>query len=84
MAGGLESLGVAVERVPDGLRVRGGPVRGGTVECAGDHRVAMAFAVLGARADGPIAIRDVQNVVTSFPRFAQTARAAGLLLAEEG
>jgi len=46
--------------------------------------VAMAFAVLGACANGPIAIRDVQNVATSFPGFAQTARAAGLQLAEEG
>jgi len=84
MAGGLESLGVAVERLSDGLCVRGGPVRGGAVQSAGDHRVAMSFAVLGARADGPIAIRDVQNVATSFPGFAQTARAAGLRLAEEG
>ena len=84
MATGLESLGVAVERLTDGLRVRGGVVRGGTVDSQGDHRVAMAFSVLGARANGPIAIRDVQNVATSFPGFAQTARAAGLLLAEEG
>lgn len=84
MATGLESLGVAVERLTDGLRVRGGVVRGGIVDSQGDHRVAMAFAVLGACANGPIAIRDVQNVATSFPGFAQTARAAGLQLAEEG
>ena len=84
MATGLESLGVAVERLTDGLRVRGGVVRGGIVDSQGDHRVAMAFAVLGACAKGPIAIRDVQNVATSFPGFARTARAAGLQLAEEG
>lgn len=84
MATGLESLGVAVERRTDGLRVRGGAVRGGAVDSQGDHRVAMAFAVLGARANGPIDIRDVQNVATSFPGFARTARAAGLQLAEEG
>jgi 3-phosphoshikimate 1-carboxyvinyltransferase len=84
MADGLESVGVAVERLPDGLRVRGGTVHGGAVESRGDHRIAMAFAVLGARASGPIAVRDVQNVATSFPGFAQTARAAGLHVAEEG
>ena len=84
MAIGLEAVGVAVERVADGLRVRGGPVRGGAVDSQGDHRVAMAFAVLGARADGPITIRDVQNVATSFPGFTRTAQAAGLQISEEG
>ena len=73
-----------VERLPDGLRIRGGPVAGGIVASRGDHRVAMSFAVLGARADSPITIRDVQNVATSFPGFVATARAAGLQLAEEG
>ena len=84
MAAGLEAVGVAVERQADGLRVRGGPVRGGTVDSRGDHRIAMAFAILGARASGPIVIHDVQNVATSFPGFARTARAAGLQIAEEG
>ena len=84
MADGLESVGVALERLPDGLLVHGGPVSGGVVASRGDHRVAMSFAVLGARARSPIAIRDVQNVATSFPGFAATARAAGLRLEEAG
>ena len=84
MADGLESIGVAVDRLPDGLLVHGGPVSGGVVASRGDHRVAMSFAVLGARARSPIAIRDVQNVATSFPGFAETARAAGLQLVEAG
>ena len=84
MADGLESVGVVLERLPDGLQVRGGPVSGGIVASRGDHRVAMSFAVLGARASSPIAIRDVQNVATSFPGFVATARAAGLRLEEAG
>jgi 3-phosphoshikimate 1-carboxyvinyltransferase len=84
MAAGLSALGVSVEALPDGMRIRGGPVRGGVVESRGDHRVAMAFAVLAARATAPVVIRDVQNVATSFPDFAATARAAGLDLAEGG
>jgi 3-phosphoshikimate 1-carboxyvinyltransferase len=84
MADGLESIGVAVDRLPDGLLVHGGPVSGGIVASRGDHRVAMSFAVLGARARSPITIRDVQNVATSFPGFADTARAAGLQLVEAG
>lgn len=84
MAEGLAGLGIAVQTLPDGLRVRGGGVDGGSVDCHGDHRIAMAFAVLSARARAPIVIRDVQNVATSFPGFADKARAAGLQLEEEG
>jgi len=84
MAAGLSALGVQAETLPDGLRIQGGPVTGGIVESHGDHRVAMAFAVLAARAAAPIVIRDVQYVATSFPDFAATARGVGLVLAEEG
>jgi 3-phosphoshikimate 1-carboxyvinyltransferase len=83
MAQGLAALGVVAEALPDGIRIRGGPVQGGVVESRGDHRVAMSFAVLAARALAPVVIREVQNVATSFPGFAATARAAGLDLAEE-
>ncbi len=54
MSVGLAELGVAVEPSADGLRIRGGPVRGGTVDSRGDHRVAMAFAILGARAESQL------------------------------
>jgi 3-phosphoshikimate 1-carboxyvinyltransferase len=84
MADGLEALGVSVGRLDDGLRIRGGTVAGGTIDSRGDHRVAMAFAVLGARAESPIRILDVQNVATSFPGFAEAARATGLSLEEGG
>jgi 3-phosphoshikimate 1-carboxyvinyltransferase len=82
MADGLAALGVFVQRLPDGLRIRGGRISGGEADCRGDHRIAMAFAVLGARAESPVRILDVQNVATSFPGFAQAARACGLKLEE--
>ena len=84
MAEGLAAVGVSTERLPDGLLVRGGAVAGGSVDSRGDHRVAMSFAVLGSRARSPIAIRGVQNVATSFPGFSESARAAGLAIAEKG
>jgi 3-phosphoshikimate 1-carboxyvinyltransferase len=84
MADGLAALGVDCERVPEGLRVRGGQVEGGVVDSCGDHRIAMAFAVLGSRAQAPVTVRGVQNVATSFPGFAATARTAGLDLTEAG
>ena len=83
MAAGLAALGIRVEVQPDGMRVLGGTVRGGTVGSRGDHRVAMAFAVLAAKAESVVTVADVQNVGTSFPGFARAARAAGLRLVEE-
>ncbi len=83
MAQGLTTLGIRVENRPDGLRIRGGAVGGGEVDCRGDHRIAMSFAVLGARARAPVVIDDVQNVATSFPGFATLARSAGLRFGED-
>jgi len=79
MAAGLGQLGVEHQLLPDGLWLRGAQtLTGGTIDSCGDHRIAMAFAVAALRARGPIEIRDVANVATSFPGFVGTARAAGL------
>jgi len=82
MADGLDAVGVRHEVLPDGLRIEGGPLRGGVVNTRGDHRVAMSFAVACLRASGRIEIRDVTNVATSFPGFAPLARSVGLDVAE--
>jgi len=82
MARGLDAVGVRTEVLPDGLRIVGGPIGGGTVDSHGDHRIAMSFAVASLRAAAPIEILDVANVATSFPGFADLARAAGLKLHE--
>jgi 3-phosphoshikimate 1-carboxyvinyltransferase len=82
-AEGLGRLGVEHDLLPDGLWVRGrGELTGATLESHGDHRIAMAFAVAGLRANAPLEIRDVANVATSFPGFVATARAAGLDIEE--
>ena len=78
MTAGLRTLGVACDETPDGARISGGPVSGGEIDCRGDHRVAMAFAVLALAAQDPIVIRDVECVDTSFPGFADTALNLGL------
>jgi len=52
------------------------------VDSRGDHRIAMSFAVLGARAQAPVEIDDVGNVATSFPGFTALARSAGLRFEE--
>ncbi len=70
-------MACASRAVPDGHAFTGGQV-----DSHGDHRIAMSFAVASVRAAAPIRIPDVANVATSFPGFLQTARAAGLDLAE--
>jgi 3-phosphoshikimate 1-carboxyvinyltransferase len=82
MARGLDAVGVRNEVLPDGLRIEGGPLGGGVVDSHGDHRVAMSFAIASLRASAAIQIRDVANVATSFPGFADLARAVGLKLHE--
>lgn len=83
MAEGLARLGVEHELLPDGIWIRGGSgFSGGTIDSHGDHRIAMAFAMASVRASGPLEIRDVSNVATSFPGFVQIARSAGLQIDE--
>jgi 3-phosphoshikimate 1-carboxyvinyltransferase len=72
MARGLSALGIAVEERPDGLEIAGGRLTGGTVEAGGDHRMAMAFAVAGLLADGPVTVRGAEAVAISFPGFFDT------------
>jgi 3-phosphoshikimate 1-carboxyvinyltransferase len=42
-----------------------------------DHRIAMAFAVLGLVAEQPVRIDDTAMIDTSFPGFAERMRAIG-------
>jgi 3-phosphoshikimate 1-carboxyvinyltransferase len=86
MSAGLRALGVAHETYPDGLRIagraEGAAFSAGEVDSGGDHRVAMAFSIASLRAAGPISVRDVANVATSFPGYVQLAQSAGLNLRE--
>jgi 3-phosphoshikimate 1-carboxyvinyltransferase len=70
-AAGLRRMGAEVSERPDGMVIRGGrPVRGDVeVDSLGDHRIAMALSVLALRAAGPVRVRDVACVATSYPEF---------------
>jgi 3-phosphoshikimate 1-carboxyvinyltransferase len=78
MADGLRALGIDVHELPDGARIQGGQLQGGTIDSGGDHRVAMSFAVGASRAAGPVTILNTANVATSYPGFVTQARAIGL------
>lgn len=66
----LRNVGVDVEEAPDGMRIRGTrePLTG-AVTTRGDHRLAMAFGVLGSSARAEFQIDDPQCVNVSYPDF---------------
>ena len=70
LAAGLRAIGIRVEERPDGFRAeRGGPPPGGAADAAGDHRLAMAFAVAALAGSGPSAIEGAGVVDVSYPGF---------------
>ena len=78
MAKGLQALGIEVRETADSLSIHGGSLTGGSVESAGDHRAAMAFAISGLVARAEVRIHDCANVETSWPLFATQLDALGL------
>ncbi len=76
LATNLAALGTDVEETPDGLRIRGGdaPPVGG-VRAFHDHRMAMAFGVLGALPHADVAVDTPAIADVSFPGFWTTLRA---------
>jgi len=72
IAAGLAGCGVRVTVDGDNLIVEGngGPPKGGAMIATQlDHRIAMAFLVLGLAADRPVRIDDGAPIATSFPDF---------------
>lgn len=66
----LTSLGGRVAVVGDEMIIQGGfPLRGSTVDSFGDHRIAMAAAVLAVLCEGPVCIRGSECVSKSYPGF---------------
>jgi 3-phosphoshikimate 1-carboxyvinyltransferase len=67
---GLEANGVSCRSGEDWLEVDGGRVAGGgLVSTLMDHRIAMAFLVMGLAAAEPVTIDDSTMIATSFPDF---------------
>ena len=66
----LSALGLEVEAGSDGFTVGGGARAGsGTVDAAGDHRIAMLAAVAAVSGTGPVTIHGADVVNVSYPAF---------------
>lgn len=76
VAAGLRALGGRVTEHADGVRIEPGPLHGGVVDAAGDHRIAMAFSILGLQLPG-VAILGSESVSKTFPAFYDVVRELG-------
>jgi 3-phosphoshikimate 1-carboxyvinyltransferase len=81
----LRTVGARVEELPDGLLVEGSdaPLRG-RVRTHHDHRIAMAFGILGALPGNQIQVEDADVVEVSFPGFWDLLDAVGREADAEG
>jgi 3-phosphoshikimate 1-carboxyvinyltransferase len=73
LVAGFRALGVDAEERRDGFTIHGsGALSGGVADAAGDHRLAMAFAIAALGADGPSRIEGADAVAISYPGFFAT------------
>ena len=74
----LCAMGGQAEVAGDELHITGvDALSGGTVDAAGDHRIAMMAAVCGATATGPTTIRGAECIAKSYPSFFDDFRQLG-------
>jgi 3-phosphoshikimate 1-carboxyvinyltransferase len=65
---GLEKAGIKVIEEKDKLVITGGKLTGAVIDSSNDHRIAMAFSLLGLKA-GNIEIENAECVAKTFPEF---------------
>ena len=74
----LNALGAYVEEFPEGFTVhRGHPLRGGSVDAANDHRIAMMAAIASTGCSETVEIHGAQAVSKSDPAFWQSFNRLG-------
>jgi 3-phosphoshikimate 1-carboxyvinyltransferase len=87
IAAGLASCGVRVAVEGDNLIIDGAgnfPAGDALIATQLDHRIAMAFLVLGLATNRPVRIDDAAPIATSFPGFIGLMNGLGGAITEEG
>ena len=78
---GLNKCGILTNSKKDDIIIHGNRsnIRGGvTIDCNYDHRIAMAFIILGAISAEPIEVVGCNSIFTSYPNFTEQMRSIGL------
>ncbi len=66
----LKKVGVEVQELEDGMIIKGkSRIKGGYVDSYKDHRIAMAFSILGLISEDGIKIKDADCAYISYPEF---------------
>ncbi len=73
---GLEKMGVKVQEERNRLIITGSRPKGSVIDSKGDHRIAMAFSILGSVA-GETIINDAECVSKTYPQFWDVLRSIG-------
>jgi len=72
----LEKMGIRVHEEEDKITIMGGRPRGTMIHSHGDHRLAMAFGVLGT-ATGDMTILEAESVSKTYPDFWKVLKELG-------
>jgi 3-phosphoshikimate 1-carboxyvinyltransferase len=73
---GLERMGIEVVEEEDKLSITGASPKGATIDPKNDHRIAMAFGLLGSLVGGTI-IEQAECVDKTYPEFWTTLKSIG-------
>jgi 3-phosphoshikimate 1-carboxyvinyltransferase len=73
----LQKLGIRVREEEDSITIMGGRLTGAEIDSHGDHRMAMAFGVLGASIGG-LSINGAESVEKTYPEFWKTLGSLGV------
>lgn len=82
---GLKKFGIEIEETTDGMEIVGQEdlfTSATGLLTAGDHRIAMAFAVAGLKADGAVTFANDECISVSFPGFSSLFKQLGAQMKE--
>ncbi|MEM4726845.1 MAG: 3-phosphoshikimate 1-carboxyvinyltransferase [Candidatus Bathyarchaeia archaeon] len=82
MLEGLNLMGIDAKRMDGEVAIMGGSPKGGVIDPKGDHRIAMAFSILGLRAEKETCILGAECVSKSYPQFWETMERLGMRMRE--
>jgi len=73
---GLKRMGISVREEKDAMFITGGAPQGAVIDSMGDHRIAMAFSILGVLAGGAT-IESAECVCKTYPEFWNVLKSLG-------
>lgn len=78
MMEGLKKMGVDITQKEDTMIINGGRLKSARIRSYNDHRIAMAFGVLGLVAEGKTVIENAECVEKSYPGFWRDLESIGM------